>query len=667
MSLNHQDINYERQIWIELIGFDNTQPDSGAKDYLDNLGFIPDVISLLVTSPDIIHLHEGVENEVEFPADYCSYVGHARSAERARQVWTNRQLLRLVQALRAYGVKVFLSTFTMKVRSFYLPDELTLEWVEAHPELLEIKATGEANYAHAPLKRFADGSYYEDFFISKLVQTLQDYEFDGWHAADGWGPLRIPIFEGDFSDDLFDQFVQAQNIAVPAEVALQCDQLPAQLEARADWIWSTQRRQWIDFYTERWAAFYRKKAAALHELGKKIVINSAWTRDPFEAIYRYGVDYRKIIAAGVDGIVTESLAGACDMQGSGGYRLHEFSAALLLTRACVPDTKLLFLLGIKDTKEQWDVLRHAPTVFETELLTMANLYKRNEQGSLTRCADGFVGCLSDAISAEEWRWMKNRWELAFSEIPDRLLGATLVWSDAAFDHELDDFIQHRGATTHRLLHKLLEHGAAVHEVVRIENLGSATGPLLVLNAHLLPTKEMTEVLAYRNGAVFLIERQSNPDSSAQTMRCCVVEAGERKRTLIDSPPLETPEITAEPVNFLVDLPMQSLPGEFFSACVATIAEVSKTPVVVSGQEFIHVQAQEIQSGRLRLTVKNHSFAYALARIDVRLPIKSVAVLTEFPIADIEPIGTQFEIRVPGRGSVVLEVLISQQRATVVAC
>jgi hypothetical protein len=639
----------ERRIWIELIGFDNAQPDFGVGAYLETLGFVPAALSLLITAPDIVHLHEGMESEVEFPPDYCSYVGHSRNAERRRQVWTNHQLRGLVRALRSRGVQVFLSTFT-----YFLYDKFHAEWVNDHLELLEVRKDGVPLGAISALKRFADGTFYEDFFIPQLARVLADYEFDGWHAADGWGPLRLPIYDSDFSDDMFEQFGSTHALNAPPEIAAPCDGNGAKMQARAAWIWRHQRRAWIDFHVDRWESFYRKKVAALHAIGKRVIINSAWTRDPFEAIYRYGVDPRKIIATGVDGIVTESLAGACDMQAFGGFRRHEYVAALLLTRAAVPDAKLWFLLGIKDVTEQWDMLRHAPTAFEAELFALADIYA-STPGGLRRCADGFVACLADGIRAEEWRWMERRWEMAFGEPPARTLGATLLWSERAFDNELDDFIAQRSPTTHRLLHKLNEHGAPIYAVARLENLDTVRGPLLVLNAHLLPTEEWRRVLAYRGGDVFSVRREgeSAPQLTARLHRegC---ETGE----IIAATPLPPCDETTivEPSTFLNDLAMRPLSSDFLIACAEALTRLSAAPRVVGGDSGVQVQATELASGELHLRVSNHNLSYVRARVDVGRPLQSVEVLSDFPCADILPEGSEFSIKVPGRGCVVLGVL-----------
>lgn len=643
----------ERWIWIELIGFDNTKPDCGAQEYLDKLGFIPDAISYLITSPDIIHHHESLQTEKYFPPDYCSYVGHPRSAERARQVWTNHQLRTLNRALQARGIKVYLATFL-----FYLDNKFHEEWVNDFPELLETRRDGVAIGSLQPLKRFADGGYYEDFFIPRLLRVMQDYEFDGWHAADGWGPARLPLSEAEYSDDMFDQFVKHSQIGVPAEIDLQCDGSQTKMESRADWIWKNHRREWISFYTDRWTAFHQKQAVALHAIGKQVVINSAWTRDPFEAIYRYGIDYQKIIAAGVDGIVTESASGASDMEAQDGFRLYNYTAALLLIKAFVPRTKLLFLNGVKDITEQWDLIHHAPTVYESEMMTLSNIYFQNDSGSLERCADGFVVCLGDSIREDEWKWLREQWDLAFDGNLGQLAGATLVWSDDAFQNEINHFMEHRNVTTHSLLYKLMEQGAQVHSALRIENIKSASGTLLVLNAHLFSEEELAKVLSYQHGSVIMI----SADSEGK-VECRVRRSHSQVLETVDATiAISNIEEVVEPITFLNNLPMQEIPPEFIASCAAHINSISGAPTVSSGENCIQLQALRLSDYKLRLIIRNSRLSYCRPQIDVHQQIDSVEILTTFPCTEIEPQGSRFSIKVPGRGVAVVDVILHQNVA-----
>ena len=103
----------QRWMWIELIGFDNQKADLGVADFLDNAGFVPDGLSLLFASADFVHTHQGLDREVVFPPDYCSYSGKPYNMERKRQAWTNRQLKGLVDRLRQRGIQVYFTLFNL--------------------------------------------------------------------------------------------------------------------------------------------------------------------------------------------------------------------------------------------------------------------------------------------------------------------------------------------------------------------------------------------------------------------------------------------------------------------------------------------------------------------------------------------------------------------------
>ncbi len=339
---------YERWVWTEPIAFDNRKDDLGVGEYLGITGFTPNAICLLMSSPDFVLSHGDMKEEAALAPDFCSRRGHSHNQDRKRQVWTNHQLRGLLDKLHDREIDVYLSVFT-----HFLENNFHHEWVSDHREVLQTWKDGERGNINC-LARLKDGSYYEDFFLAKLLEAMNDYGFDGWHGADGYGPLTGPIYEVDVSDDMVGQFARASGLSLPDFISEKCDDDATKLEARAQWIWRNKRRDWIEFYVERWTRFWRKMINGLHREGKKAVINSAWTRDPFEAIYRYGIDYRKIAGTGVDGIVVETVAGGVGLESGDPDRHYDYLAMFLLIKAYVPQTKLIFLHGIHDVVEQWD-------------------------------------------------------------------------------------------------------------------------------------------------------------------------------------------------------------------------------------------------------------------------------------------------------------------------
>lgn len=662
--------NYERWIWLELIGFDRNQADYGVSEYLDVAGFVPEVICLMLSAVDFVLLHEGLDEETALPPDICAREGHEHNQDRKRQRWTNQDVRGLVAALHACGVEVFVTVFAQ-----YSGDRHHREWASDHPEVLvpypSLGRKGGLNV----LRRLRDGTYFEDFFLRKLLEVLNDYRFDGWHGADGYGPLSGPIYEIDFSDDIVEQFVQARGVALGGDAALECGDDYDKLLARARWIWRNARHEWIEFWTDRWAGFWGKAVAALHGARKKAVINSSWGRAPFESLYRYGIDYKKITATGVDGIVVETVAASLCMDARSDCpdisRHYDFLSMLMLIKAYVPTTRLFFLHTTHDIVEQWDALRHAPTVLEREIHSLPNVFVIDGRGRLRRAADGLLVCLGDGIRRHEWAWLRRRWDHGFAETPRCAVGATLVWSDAALRNQVADFTGTRSWFTHRILSHLMTVGAPIQAVINIRNVAKAEDALLCVNPHLFPPAELDRLFAYENGPVICIGRNSEslPRADFEFAEPCAGErlwCGVYGADGLGAPALgadrgeEMPgdvEEIVDPRGYWEHLVCRPVSLNFLAACAEIVRKLSNSPRVLSGAEEVTVTALEHTDGALRLTVKNHLHVYAIPEIDVGTPIESVRLVTEFPMMPVTSRGTIFTVKVPPKGVVVLDIMV----------
>jgi len=662
MTMGAVDSNLDRWIWIELIGFDNELNDFGVEAFMDNAGFVPDAASLLLFNPDFVHNHAGMEQERALPFDCCSYGGHPYNEQRSRQEWSSHQLRGLVCELQQRGVKVYASVFDGFV---------TQDWLADHPEVLHVRKNGQQLASVCPWKRLSDGSYYEDFFVEQLVRVMRDYGFDGYHGADGYSHPRIPVYDGDFSDDMVGQFTDITGTPLPDDLRGACDGEPNCIERRAEWIWRNLRREWIEFYTERIARFWGKVFAALHAEGKKVVLNSAWTRDPFEAKYRYGIDYRRLVDLGVDGFIVEAAAAASETerQASSAAVLFDFMAMLLLIKAYVPEAKLWYLHGVKDTQEQWNVLRHAPTAVEREVYSLSNLYVHRDDGALQRCASGLVVCLADDIRRHEWQWLREKWNLAFDGTPQRVIGATLVWSDRALEAQMDDFIATRRWTTHRLLHHLMARGAPVHAAVNVKHLDATSGPLLVLNPHLFPEDELHSILDYGGGPVVAVGGKTGllpepkfffEDVYSPNALCCAIygatassevwfgaaEAEDIAEDLID---------LRDPTTFIEDLPVRKVSEEFLRGCVVALSDIVRGVRVLEWTENIKTQILEKSVGQWRCFLGNDRHGYLRTQVDAGRSIVRINVMGDFPGVPVQPDGSKFRVRIPGRGMIVVDI------------
>ena len=657
--------SHERWIWTELIAFDNEQPDLGVGQYLETTGFTPTAICILIGSPDFMLSHTDMETEVNLPAEFCSRDGHEFNQERSRQAWTNHQVRALNRELHKRGVESYLSVFTK-----YTRDPTHREWITDHLEVLQVHKSSGFVWAPNPLARLKDGTYFEEVFARKTVKTLQDYEFDGWHGADGWGPLSRPVHQVSFSDDMIDQFADMPGVALPDVVTQECVYDVPKLEARAEFILRNRRAEWSAFYAQRWARFWTTMVTALHDAGKKATINSAWGRAPFEAYYRYGVDYQRIAATGVDAIIVETVAAglAMDPRMAGTDRHDDFLAMLMLMRACVPDTKLIFLHNVHDVVEEWDAIRHMPTVLEREIYALNNVFHTRPDGTLRPSADGFLACLGDGLTREEWGWLKQRWERALFPLPTRTLGATVVWSDAAYRAQTADFLATRTWDTHYLLFRLMEAGATVQGTINVNSLENHRGALLVPNAHLFPPEELARVMAYGGGPVVLVGRKINglPEPALEFSDVyppnelwCAVYNGTAPAVEIAADGEEIPlgDLSAipGPEGFWDHMSYRKVSADFVTACATTLQSVSMPIIVDKQDEDVDIMPVELADGTLRIAIKNRIAAYARPEIDMGRPIASAEVRSGFPSVAIRPKGGKFDVRVPGRGITVVDV------------
>ncbi len=660
--------NHERWMWIELIGFDNELPDFGVAGFLERAGFVPDAICILMYTPDFVHTHEGLDEERVFPPDFCSYRAHPTNRERSRQAWTNHQLRALIGELQTRGVAVYVSFFNL-FTSVIDGEMYRSPWSEAHPELMEITRTGESVGALNPLRRFEDGSLYEDFFLERLLAVIEDYGFDGYHGADGYSCTRRPLVIAGYSDDMVDQFLDATGLSLPENLEAKCEGDSAAMSARSDWIWREHRAEWLRFYSTRWASFWRKVTEAVHGLGRRVVLNNAWTRDPFEALYRYGIDYRLLADAGIDGFICETVGagmstGAETVEANPYY---DFLAMLLTMKAYTPELPLLCLNGVDDITEQWDVLRHVPTVSEREIYSLAALHVRDAAG-LARCSAGPVVCLADGIETHEWAWLRRRWDLGFAAEPEAIIGGTVVWSDAAFDAHLDDFIATRRWPTHKLVHELMRKGAPILTAARVEDVASVRGPVIVPNPHLWPEAELAHVLDAADGPVIMIGGDADglpePEMRLQSGAMVCTVYGCEPDVQVALGDCEAEEFTEDalgiedPTSFVFDLEFRPVDSAFVEACAQIIATCSGAPQVSSDGDVAKAWAMQLADGRMRVYIGNDAMFYSWATVDMGRAIAAVDILTEFPCMPVTPDDSRFMLRVPWRGMVVVDVTLA---------
>ncbi len=476
-------------VWMQLLGFEKNDPDCGAARFFEQAGVVPDNICALLFHPDFLHLHQGMDKEYKLFPDNCAYRAIPRNTERARQDWTNYDLRTLARALKARGVGFYASIMGAYVENMYHD-----EWLSHHTELRATSIRGPRELMC--LKRFKDGTYYEDFFVEKLTQVLTDYDLAGIHLADAFCPAGH-LYKIDYSTDMVEQFTAHTGVVLPQNVAdTMGDDAPAAASARQSYLWGERRAEWIGFWEWRWAEFFRKVCAAVHAIGKQVWILGMYCSDPFETRYVYGFDTRRVMDAGVDVITANILPSSVNFENPAfPYYFHRMHMDLPLLRAQLGEKHgILSMMGVQDAAEEWSILSHAPVRLERDIYTTTAFAGGGENGC-ERATDGLFFCLGDGLTAREWSVLTNRAEIGFSGEVARPHSPMMLWSDAAHERMLAAYIETRRTTAHKQAFEIFRAGTPLAGALRSEQLSAFRGTLFVPNYDLLSEEEREALTA----------------------------------------------------------------------------------------------------------------------------------------------------------------------------
>lgn len=636
--------------WVPLIGFDKDMPDKGVRDLIEGqMGFVPKGIILWVTHSDIINYHKpGLPTEEVFPPDICSYHANPYNALRSRQDWTNYDLRALVVELKKYGIEVFVSFC-----ADYHYDDLHKEWMSDHMELNRI--THKGGESLNAIKRFKDGSYYEDFFASQLLSFLVDYGMDGVHTADDFCPQGRCIDNGDFTTDMVLQFKDYTGIEIPLSVAEYGDDSMEALKARAEWIWENYRVEFIKFHAQRWNDFWKKVTPRLKAAGKKIFVLGMYCTDPFETLYNKGVDMKGLIEAGVDYLMPNANPNGRMLLDGRNHIYYHDAYLLPFTDAYVNGGKKFNMFGVKDVSEEWNALNHAPTWVDRDINYFPSFFRWTKDGA-KRCIDGLNVCLGDGIFREDWKWLTERFDGGFCDTPKRNLNPTLLWSDFAFEKFLPEYVETRRCSPHKLTYELAEKGAHVGAIVRSEDLTEKCGNLFVPDFDLLSEEEKKAVASYKGGSVIatakaegldLKEYGISPEVYFEDKNTPFVHAafafniGDIDKEKIDelmsvddnSPILEDPFHAEERFETLfTDMPFQKVSSGFISALAylinTTYSELFECthPIIV----------KEMADGAYRLYIFNDDrLHYGKSTVKAGRSVKEVKNISKFPFLPVK--------------------------------
>jgi len=663
---------YERWIWIELLGFDITQRDYGVSAWCERAGFTPQVATLLLSDPEFVHGHTGRLDRA-FSQGVCSYDGHPFNEERSRQPWTARHLAGLIKALHRKGTEVYFTHFDAPLEG----------WLARHPELRFLNRHGEWISFMSPYKRLKSGQPYADFFRPLLEKVVTDFGFDGYHAGDGFAHPRIPIYDGDFSDDTIERYEKWAGDDLPKALSLSANENRLLVRKRADWLWQKNRLSWIQFHREVTTGFWRDIADTLGAKQRKLIFNTCWTRDPFEALYRYGVDYPALHTAGVSAFLAETASavheyGADLPYGEDGAEAWEprgtlcrFTTNLQLLRASMPNAKIIFMNGLKDTNEAWNGIHHAPTNLESEILSHTGTFAVTSGKKLRPSSDGVISVLSDGLSQTDWKWIRQRWDLGYSVKPTSLPGAAVYWGNEFHERLVRDYVECRHAPFAEVLAQLSLSGAPLSVSVRADDLPSWNGTVVVIHPHLLTPEEWQQLASRTAWPLITVGGPAPATKSASfhqsygdgpdAFHLSVFhwEGVQPKSSRLPKPGPSAQMKAEDPFRWLVALPAREIPEGIYQYAAEWILHAVSGVRVLINQSDIHAWAYSIKANTLRVYVRNESFYYRSCLIEMPRACKMVKTLTSFPGNPVTPSGAKLKFKVAGKSMAVFDVTLSK--------
>lgn len=630
----------KRWLWTELLAFDSSTADYGVGSYLLTLGFQPAGISLLMGSADFVHLHHRWKQGEPFPPDVGYYLNlNQKTPKRPEESWSYEKLRGLVQVLRSKHIDVFFSVFPT-----YLLDRFHREWVTDHQELFAEEASPEGfDGMHPgsllPIKRLAGGGSYASFFSSLVAEVCEDYGFDGFHLADGYNHPFKSIATGDLSDDLCGRFFASRGIP-PGEAS--SGPRSSLLVERSRRIQKKHLAEFMDFQRGCWREFFQEITRALKPKGRKIISNTSWTRDPAESLFRYGVDYADMAAAGISQLHVEAVAGSLRLFPRADETYTEdffyvIQATLLLTAGSLPDTDLVVMNSVHDETEGWSVMRDLPQMLERDISIYSNILKASPDG-WHRAAAGTLSCLANGVPAGGWEKMRGWWDNALAVEPARVHGPTLVVSGDLLRTEAVRLTEDTVLITHKILKELIQAGLGVLSVTTPGMAHHVDGPLLMINSQWLSAEEKALLDAIPGVKYEIIQAQDSlclkaGDSTLASARMTRIG--------------DTPEI---PKWFYEELTFPEIPADFYKDCASILRDsTGLARISGKGNERVTPFSFDGPAGSRFLILPNDKCRYASLKVDVGRQIHSVHWLNLIGARQPEPEGTCFEAKIPPLG------------------
>ena len=118
---------------------------------------------------------------------------------------------------------------------------------------------------------------------------------------------------------------------------------------------------------------------------------------------------------------------------------------------------------------------------------------------------------------------------------------------------------------------------------------------------------------------------------------------------------ENMALVPEPDSWTESLYYRKVSDEFLNSCVTTIDKCVDQPLVLSEADSIQVMTLNYSEKEIRLLIGNDSYYYTTPRIRLKYNIEKINIKTPFPGVPVVFKEKEFQVRIPGKGMVVLDV------------
>ncbi|MEI6423257.1 MAG: hypothetical protein WCP55_13630 [Lentisphaerota bacterium] len=322
-------------------------------------------------------------------------------------------------------------------------------------------------------------------------------------------------------------------------------------------------------------------------------------------------------------------------------------------KAFVPGMKIIFLHGVKDVVESYDLMRHAPGRLEREVFTLSNQYYCEPDSSLKRCADGFMVCLGDGISSTEWAYLQKQWNIGYSFDPVRTGNLTWIFDDATVDRLREDcFVNGTwpGFKQIELLTK--DFDLQISCISRAENVHQVSGPVIVPNFDLCAPVSKRKILAddrsrplvlFGNMTDFEFSPNvlsvSSPITKDYTMGCIILNSTLDAERIIVPCDGNAEFVRTKPPRGFGQCKYMNIPDEFWrksveliKRCINTWEEENsiKNCQALNLEDGLRVMSLENSAGILRTALMSCSPTYIKPKCRFNKKLCAVEKITSFP-------------------------------------